>query len=74
MELGGNYQMQEFFRRKRIENSDISAKYRSEYAERYRETLAEAVDKGLKLGQPQPPPQSPQHDSHQSSGSGHHRR
>lgn len=38
-------QMQEFFRRQRIENSDIRAKYRSKAASVYRQTLADAIEK-----------------------------
>ena len=46
MRLGSNFQMQEFFRRQRISNTDIRVRYQSKAAAVYRVTLAEAVEKG----------------------------
>lgn len=46
MRLGSNFQMQEFFRRQRISNTDIRVRYQSKAAGVYRSTLAEAVEKG----------------------------
>ncbi len=46
MRLGSNFQMQAYFRRQRISNTDIRVRYQSKAAAVYRSTLAEAVDKG----------------------------
>ena len=53
MRIGSNYQMQEFFRRQRIQNSDVKVKYSSKAAAVYRNTLAEAVEKGWQLDMPE---------------------
>lgn len=46
MQIGSNFQIQEYFRRQRISNTDIRVRYQSKAAAVYRATLAEAVDKG----------------------------
>lgn len=53
MRIGSNFQMQEYFRRQRISNTDIRVRYQSKAAAVYRATLAEAVDKGWQR-QPEP--------------------
>jgi hypothetical protein len=46
LRLGSNFQMQEYYRRQKISNTDIRIRYQSKAAAVYRATLAEAVDKG----------------------------
>jgi hypothetical protein len=54
MRFGSNAQMREFFRRQKMENSAVQAKYTSKAAEVYRTTLAEAIEKGWHMDVPPP--------------------
>lgn len=81
LRLGSNFQMQEYFRRQRISNTDIRVRYQSKAAAVYRTTLAEAVEKGWKgdwqhchQQHQQQRPGSERHRRKTASLASHHRR